>query len=350
VVLSYGLSVIDMAMILGPSNPPTLAVLVARSYTNPDLQALLPASAGAVMVLGLVVIAGLLMAGLQVATARAGRVWLGMGGRGMALSRPVTLGAWTARGLFAGGAAAMLGLGLWSLAWRWPWPALLPQSYSLQSWAQLGVWSAPTLQTLAIAGASTGLALVLSMLWLASADQHPKARRFEILFYIPLLLPQISFLFGMNILSLRTGLNGALWPVIWGHGLFVFPYVLIALAGPWRAMDMALMQVAAGLGAGVWRRFWRVRMPILLAPICAAAAIGIAVSVAQYLPTLFLGAGRIDTLTTETLALAAGANRRATAVVAALQAALPLLGFAIAAALPALWHRNRRALSGVAAI
>jgi putative thiamine transport system permease protein len=66
--------------------------------------------------------------------------------------------------------------------------------------------------------------------------------------------------------------------------------------------------------------------------------VGFAVSVAQYLPTLFAGAGRFATLTTEAVALAGGADRRVLGVYAFLQALLPLMAFAAVLAL-----RPRRA-------
>ena len=68
-----------------------------------------------------------------------------------------------------------------------------------------------------------------------------------------------------------------------------------------------------------------------------AVAVGFAVSVAQYLPTLFAGAGRYATITTEAVTLASGANRRIIGVYAVAQAALPLLGF-----LAALWVARKR--------
>ncbi|MEJ2023360.1 MAG: hypothetical protein P8X43_15455 [Maritimibacter sp.] len=46
VVLAYSASVVDMAVILGPSNPPTLAVLLTRLFSDPDLTRILPGSAG----------------------------------------------------------------------------------------------------------------------------------------------------------------------------------------------------------------------------------------------------------------------------------------------------------------
>jgi putative thiamine transport system permease protein len=59
--------------------------------------------------------------------------------------------------------------------------------------------------------------------------------------------------------------------------------------------------------------------------------VGFAVSVAQYLPTLTVGAGRYATVTTEAVALAAGAQRSLTSAYAWLLFVLPVLGFALAA-------------------
>ncbi|MCV5373348.1 ABC transporter permease, partial [Escherichia coli] len=67
------------------------------------------------------------------------------------------------------------------------------------------------------------------------------------------------------------------------------------------------------------------KLPILLPAIACAWAIGISVSLAQYLPTLVLGAGRISTITTEAVALSSGFDRRVTAIYAIWQALLPFL-------------------------
>ena len=81
---------------------------------------------------------------------------------------------------------------------------------------------------------------------------------------------------------------------------------------------------------------------MLLAPILTAFAVGFAVSVGQYLPTLLVGGGRIQTLTTEAVALSAGGDRRAIGVFALAQTVAALLPFALALALPAFVWRNRR--------
>jgi putative thiamine transport system permease protein len=83
---------------------------------------------------------------------------------------------------------------------------------------------------------------------------------------------------------------------------------------------------------------------MLLRPVLIALALGFAVSVAQFLPTLFAGGGRFSTLTTEALTLSAGGNRRLIGQFGLMLALLPLAGFALALAIPAWRFRERRAM------
>ncbi len=351
VVLAYSLSVVDMALILGPSTPPTLAVLLLRLFSSPDTGMLLPASAGALVQGGLVALAFAALIALERVGRAIGLWWLRRGGRGLSAEPGLWLATGLAALLFAAGALAMVSLVLWSLAWRWPWPNVLPQSWSLRTWSTPAAgWADALANTLVLAAISAALSLTLAIAWLEGEDRarRGRARWAEALIYLPLLVPQIGFLFGLNVLFLRIGLSGGYLAVIWAQALFVFPYVMIALSDPWRALDPRLPRAAAALGAGPWRRLWRVKLPVLLTPILTAAAIGLAVSVAQYLPTLFMGAGRIATLTTEAVTLSSSSDRRVTGVYATLQAGLPFAAYLAALLIPALVHRNRRDLLGEA--
>ncbi len=351
VVLAYSLSVVDMALILGPSNPPTLAVLLLRLFSAPDIRLMLPASAGALVQAFLVASAFAFLWALERAGRAIGRWWVRRGGRGLSAEPGLWLATALSALLFAVGALAMLSLLGWSLAWRWPWPGLLPESWSLRAWSSPGSgWAEALSNTLVLAAATTALSLTLAISWLEGEDRARRGRAgwAEALIYLPLLVPQIGFLFGLNVLFLRLGLSGGYLAVIWAQALFVFPYVMIALSDPWRALDPRLVRVAGSLGAGPWRRLFTVKLPVLLTPLLTAAAIGIAVSVAQYLPTLFMGAGRIATLTTEAVTLSSSSDRRVTGVYATLQAGLPFAAYAAAFLIPALLHRNRRGLQAEA--
>jgi len=161
------------------------------------------------------------------------------------------------------------------------------------------------------------------------------------LLWLPLIMPQVAFLPGLAVLGLRTGVDGSLGAVAAAHLVFVLPYVFLSLAASWRAWDPRIAVAGAALGATPGRIFWQLRLPMLLRPILTAAAVGFAVSVGQYLPTLLIGGGRVTTLTTEAVALSSGGNRRIIGTYAMLQLALPLLAFALALALPAALFRNR---------
>ena len=120
--------------------------------------------------------------------------------------------------------------------------------------------------------------------------------------------------------------------------------MLLALADPWRAWDARAGLAAATLGAPPWRVLVAVRLPMLVRALAIALAVGFATSVAQYLPTLLIGAGRVGTLTTEAVALASSGNRRLIGVWAVVQMALPMAVFAAALAGPALVAARRRGL------
>ncbi len=222
-------------------------------------------------------------------------------------------------------ATAMLAsLLLWSFATTWRFPQAFPDALTLANW-QNHTPGREAITTLGLGLATTVLALLLSISHLHAAGRAGQGLR--ALLHIPLLLPQIGFLFGLQILLLRLDLAGTAAAVILAHLLFVLPYVVFALADPWQALDPRLAYGAASLGAGPLTTLRRVILPLLRQSITAAAAIGFAVSCTLYLPTLFAGQGRIATLATETVALASGADRRIVAVTALAQAGLPLAGF-----------------------
>ena len=80
-VLAFSLSVVDVSLILGPGNPPTLAVMAVRWFADPDLQRVLPAAAAAVLLF--VVVAACITAWrvAELVVAAWGRRWISRGAR-----------------------------------------------------------------------------------------------------------------------------------------------------------------------------------------------------------------------------------------------------------------------------
>lgn len=337
-VIAYSLSVVDMALLLAPATPPPLAPLLLRWFNDPDFAMRFCAAAGAILQLLIVVTAVAAWRGAEAIVARLGRIWVAGGRRG---------GGGRAIGTVAGGAmlivvalavAALAANGLWSVAERWRYPAALPTEWTLVRWRHHAGELGALLWTTAALGATAALcALGLTLGCLENEQRHGLhvSNRGLWLIYAPLLVPQVSFLFGLQVLLVAVGLDGGWIGLVWSHLLFVLPYVFLSLADPFRRLDERYARSARCLGASPSRVFWRIKLPMLRRPVLAAFAVGFAVSAAQYLPTLFAGAGRFATLTTEAVSLAAGADRRVIGLYALVQGVLPLLPFGLVLALPA---------------
>lgn len=341
-VLAYAMTSIDMGLILGPTLPPSLAVQITLWMTDASLSRTDLAAAGALVQAGLTLLALALWRLGEVCAASLCHTMTFRGFRLRALDHATPAIALLAVLLAASLTLAILSLALWSVAGSWSFPAVLPQSLTAGAWTR----AAPALTatagtTLAVATMASVAALALSLTWLQAEALFHLRPLPGLLIYLPLIVPQVCFVPGLVYLALRLNATGGLASVTAAHLIFVLPFTYLTLAGPFRAWDSRIATVAALLGASPARIFWRLRMPMLVVPVLTAAAVGFAVSVAQYLPTLLIGAGRVTTLTTEALALASGGNRRLTAAYALAQTLLPLLAFALAAGLPR-WHQSRR--------
>ena len=316
---------------------------------DPDLSLRFRAAAGAVLQLGLVLALLGIWRGGEAFVARIGRAWTWSGARGR--SDGALRGA--SAGLAALSSAAVLfglaGLAVWSFSGFWAFPDALPDAFTIRNWARQGDGLLEhAALTAGIALAATLISLFLVLACLEAEERHglrPGTRALWLL-YVPLVVPQASFVTGLQMLAMATDTGGVIWSVVAAHVIFVLPYVFLSLADPFRAWDGRIGLVAASLGAGPDRVLWRVRLPMLLRPVLTAAAVGFAVSVGQYLPTLLIGLGRVSTLTTEAVALSSGGDRRLVGVYAVGQTTLPLLGFALAIAVPNIVFRNRRGLRG----
>ena len=346
-VIAYASSVVDVALILGPTNPAPLAVRLVDWMNDPNLTRRFMASAGAVLQFLLTALALLIWLALE----RLGGVVmqrLAASGRRYSRDRAARLAAGIAMMLAAGLVLAGLGvLAIWSFAGYWAFPDALPSSWTMKTWSRhLDAVGMPLAVTVEIALAATLIAVIVTLACLERETRLGRgggSRALGIL-YLPLLVPQPAFLFGLQMLFLAAGLNGWFWAVVMVHLVFVLPYVFLSLSDPWRALDDRYAKLAASLGAPVNRIFWRIRLPMLLRAVLAAAAIGFAVSIGQYLPTLLIGAGRWPTLTTEAVGLASGGDRRVIGVYAFLQMALPFAGFLVATLVPALLFVRRKGM------
>ncbi|HYV88799.1 MAG TPA: ABC transporter permease, partial [Candidatus Polarisedimenticolia bacterium] len=193
-VLAYSASVVDVALILGPTTPPSLAVLVWRGFHDPDLNQIFWASAGACLQLLIALFAILLWRLGELVASASGRRRIVAGWPG----RPSRIAASAA---FAGAAlvvaAAMAGLAatlLWSFTKSWTIGSAIPEALTLATWMQQLPVALKALTATAVIGISSAMAALLLTIALLEEERREslKARqRHYWLLYAPLLLPQI---------------------------------------------------------------------------------------------------------------------------------------------------------------
>lgn len=339
-VAAYSLTVVDLAIVIGPSTPPTLA---AWSYAELADGSADNAARGSVLA---VVLAGLVAAAAGVgfaAHAAWQRAMAARAAHGPARARRGAVASWSpsmsiamsawapAAALLPAVALAVIGaLLVLSVAGAWPFPAAWPPVFTAAAWRLVAEAFGTVGFTAALAVAATLVACALVVAWLESAPPSWDTRGSPLVL-APLVLPGLLWMSGLYQLALRVGLDGTVAGLVWAHALCVLPYAWITLQPAWRSFDPRWQAVARSLGRGRAVFFVRVKLPLLAAPLASALAVGFAVSVAQYLATQFLGAGRHATVTTEAVTLASGGQRSVAAAFALVQAALPVLAFGAAA-------------------
>jgi putative thiamine transport system permease protein len=292
-----------------------------------DLQIAQGATAGWVLTLCLAAMAGLYMAGTRGTWPNQVRRWWTSG----VVHTSTNSLSWLALAVLClPYLAVVVALLIGSVTGVWHFPVLWPQGFTLSAWANVQGSPGVLYNTISLGLASAAISLVWAVAWLELLPNQWDAR-FRPLVYLPLVLPAVLWVVGIHGLALRAGLDNRWAGVLLAHSVAVMPYTLIALSTAYQGFDVRLWHTASSLGHERWYFLLKVKWPLLRAALCAAFAVGFSVSVAQYLPTLFVGGGRISTVTTEAVTLASGGQRSLSAAFAWVQWVLPALGFGLAA-------------------
>jgi putative thiamine transport system permease protein len=327
-VFSYGMTVVDMALVIGPTQPPTLAQLVWADLNDGEIAANARGAAGT-FVLSLCVGLCLLVTWLLLRLCRPNYSnWLTKPAR-REIALPSSASAlWNLFTLTY--AVIVVALLLQSVSALWPFPRLLADNMSLRAWSRLVVDSRPLLTTLLLAISTSAVAVLACVGWFESkAEKRDKL-------VVPgamlmLCLPILLIALGQYRLLLQLQLTGHWLGLFLVHLAPVTTYVFVMLKGPYRGYDLRWQQAALGLGKSRLDFLAHVKWPMLKAPLLSAFAVGFAVSVAQYVPAQLAAAGRYATLPMEAVTLSSGGNRALIAASALLLMVLPFIVFRMSA-------------------
>ena len=314
-VIAWSLSVVDVALILGPGNPPTLAVLAWQWLTQGDS---IQQAKGMLVCVILLLLLELIAIAIFISWLRWRRTIPAISGE-RPMPRPLLLGRACGLLLPLAGIASIVVL-------------VLVAGNASVSRETAGM-------SLTLGLLSAGIALGMILLWL---EWGPQRGGFWV--WLPLALPALPLVAGQYRLALLLQLDGQFVAVLWGHLLWVLPWMLLVMQPAWRRLDPRMILTARTLGWGSLKIFWLIKCPQMIRPALTAFAVGFSVSVAQYLPTLWLGSGRFATLTTDAVALSSGGISAVLAAQALWQLLLPMLIFAACILLSRLVGRFRQGL------
>jgi putative spermidine/putrescine transport system permease protein len=193
-------------------------------------------------------------------------------------------------------------LAIWSFARGWRFPALLPQDWTMNAWQVALTPGRGVLEglglTAGIALAAAALAALVGVPAGRALGQHEFRGKGLVLLLLvaPIIVPAIAVVPGMHEIFLRLGLAGTTSGVILAHLVPVIPYMTLIMASVFSGFDTVHEDQARSLGAGplaVWRH---VTLPAILPGLLTGFLFAFLVSWSQYLLTLSIGGGRVQTL------------------------------------------------------
>ncbi|HSP27102.1 MAG TPA: ABC transporter permease [Ilumatobacteraceae bacterium] len=166
------------------------------------------------------------------------------------------------------------------------------QRFTLDNWANPFADEALTnafVESLKIAALSTVIATVLgSMIAIALARYRFRGSGpLNFFLVLPLTTPEIVLGSSLATLFLDWDITREFRTVVIAHVMFQVSFVALTVRARVRGFDWTLEQAAQDLGASPLRTFWKVTFPLILPGILAAALLSFALSLDDFIITLF---------------------------------------------------------------
>ena len=173
----------------------------------------------------------------------------------------------------------------WSLRW---WHAFL----SDPTWLQALTNSFEVAILSSLLSVTAGTAAALGMVELG-----PTARKFVTAVFLgPVVAPVIVLAVGLYALARSIGLVGSILGLVIAHTMLALPYAVLNIGVSVATVDPRLALAAAGLGAGSWRIFRTVTLPLILPGVAGGAVFAFVTSFDEVVLAIFLSGPRVKTL------------------------------------------------------
>ena len=338
IVIAFAASVVDMSLLLAPSTPSTLAIQILQNYQSSEPKSLFIASNLALI--QLLVILKLFLIWFLLEKLLSNKYLFTFLVNAVSyksnLIKYFTFTLILILSILS--FLTIISSFLWGLGGNWYFPNLLPKNISFEV---LTIFFNENKSLILISVFVPLIVSILSCLivtlWVELTESLNKRNQFlEGLIFLPLLIPQISFLIGMQSFLIPLNFNNFLLPLIIVELFYVIPYSFIILVPSFRAISKDILKVASSLGKNRFERLILVKIPMIMPTFLLSIAIGMLVSFALYTPVYFIGAGRVTTLTVETLNLSLSGAKRDLGVATIFQIIIPIIILLLV-----IWYKKR---------
>jgi spermidine/putrescine transport system permease protein len=119
---------------------------------------------------------------------------------------------------------------------------------------------------------------------------------FEGLLYIPIIIPEIVMGVSLLLFFVQAKIALSIWTIILAHITFNIPFVAVVVRARLADFDNRLLEAAADLGAGPWRTFSKVTLPLIMPGIAGGALLAFTLSIDDFVISFFTTGPGANTL------------------------------------------------------
>ena len=178
-----------------------------------------------------------------------------------------------------------------------------PRGLSLRWYSELFSAASTDLQAAALTSLKvSGLATLIAMLLAVPAAlalsraRSGWGRGLETAFLSPLMIPGIAMGLGILVWLSHLGIRVSFATLVAGHVTICAPFIFRTALVGFGQIDPSLYEVSRSLGAGPWRTFRRITLPLALPSILAGGFLGFAYSFDNVPISIFLSDARTEVL------------------------------------------------------
>ncbi|UIK05580.1 ABC transporter permease [Neorhizobium galegae] len=236
---------------------------------------------------------------------------------------------WVPRGIIFGLMAffifgPLFNLLLWTVAEKWYFPYSLPLEYGFSSWAKVFAPRGGAMESLTNSLIVALLTVVVSLLLAIPAGyalarlKLPFRGLILLAFLIPQAFPNLTVYVNIARIFYEIRLNGTIPGVVLVHVSHGLVYAVWIATAAFSAIDAELEQAARNIGAGAFRAFLDVTLPLAAPGLMASAIFVFLESLDEFTGSYFVGAPDVNMLPLLLYTTAAGGNYQIASITALL--------------------------------